>query len=167
MTEIQIPARYIVAGDFIGGLIVSSIRNLPEGDREFKLVTPGTTHVAVVRVEEKDLRGILFPVTKRGDDYNPNPRNALLGLPLSRPVQHPEPAPIAVYPAGTRVGNVRDFDRSMKVLFHCPDHPGVVYMSKDPFVSTWFVVEASGACDCHRPTGDYIVHEDYKPTRNG
>lgn len=43
-----------------------------------------------------------------------------------------------VYPAGTELRSIDRFDRSRKVLFHCPDHPQHVYASKDPFSSTWF-----------------------------
>lgn len=173
MEEILVPARHLHTGDHVWGYVVSEIRRFPGIDGvtthhlEFKFVVPFTTHSMTVTVQAKDENGILFPVTKRGDDHNPNPRNALLGLPLTPPKQYVTPQPIAVYPAGTEMSDVKHFDRSMKVLFHCPNHPEAVYASKDPYVSNWFSAAGSGVCNCHIPTGDYIVHEDYKPTRDG
>jgi hypothetical protein len=120
-----------------------------------------------VTIKEKDLDAIAFPLTKRGDDFAPNPRNAKLGLPPVTPKPYVAPEPIATYPAGTRISDVEHFDRSMKVVFYCPDHPQNVFASKDPYVSHWFLVEGEWcAMDCLAQVGDHIVHTDYKPTRN-
>lgn len=43
-----------------------------------------------------------------------------------------------MYPAGTRVGDIESFDRSIKVEFTCEKHDIGNWVSKDPFVSTWF-----------------------------
>lgn len=77
---------------------------------------------------------------------------------------HPAGKAIPVYPVGTRIGDVKHFDRGMKVAFHCPKHPKNVFSSKDPFSSSWFG-EGVPICDCN--TRDYVVFSEYKPTRNG
>ena len=84
---------------------------------------------------------------------------------------HPSstPQPIAVYPVGTRIGDVKHFDRGQKVVFHCPKHPARHWASKDPFSSSWFDAGKEFGdleeCDCN--TRDYVVKFEYKPTRNG
>jgi len=86
--------------------------------------------------------------------------------------------PIAVYPAGTPIEDVRHFDRGDKVIIRCKDHPQWLYASKDPYVSQWFpadraTVEAQqqGLLDeCQhtlRQRGQYEVAVEYKPTRDG
>lgn len=42
------------------------------------------------------------------------------------------------YPVGTHVVHVVQYDRTTKVAFGCKEHPGPVYMSKDPNCSAWF-----------------------------
>lgn len=163
---LRVPARHLQPGDHTGGYVISAAVTVPGHHRDFKFVLPFTTHSMKVRVFEGDLDAISFPLTKRGDDYNPNPRNRLLGLPETPAPVHVEPEPIAVYPAGTRIGDVKHFDRSQKVSFHCPKHPGNVFFSKDPYASTWF---GDSWCpnDCDVKFGDHIVDAEYRPTRNG
>lgn len=165
---LTVPARYLRAGDHTLGFAVSSTQEHEDGSREFRFVVPYKAHSMMVRVEEKDLDGVTFPLTMRGDDYSPNARNELLGLPPVPPKVYVAPEPIAIYPAGTRISAVDHYDRSMKVSFHCPDHPNNVFMSKDPYVSHWFLLSGDWCPDgCVAQVGDHIVHEDYKPTRNG
>jgi hypothetical protein len=150
------------------GYVVSEWQRLEDGGSQFKLVVPYTTHFITIVIREKDLDDIKFELTKRGDDYSPNRRNEILGLPLVPPPVYVEPEPIAIYPAGTRISDVHHFDRSMKVAFHCCDHPQNVFLSKDPYVSNWFKLEGAWCPDgCVAQVGDHIVHTDYKPTRNG
>ena len=167
---INIPARHITAGDHAWGFVISTTRNLPDGSREFTFVVPFQTTSMKGTVEARFLDTLSFPVTKRGDDYSPNRRNALLGLPPVEPKPYVAPEPIAIYPAGTRISDVEHFDRSMKVQFHCPDHPQNKFASKDPYVSHWFPATYDGTwCpeDCVAQVGDHVVSEDYKPTRDG
>lgn len=170
MTEaivLTVPARHLTTGDYFNGMTVMSIDRFVGKHCNFTLVIPHTTHTMVVSVQEKDLDAISFPLTKRGDDYSPNARNAALGLPPVTPVvTFTRPEPVAVYPAGTLMKHVKHFDRSIKVNFHCPTHPGNVWCSKDPYSSSWFSVQGTG-CECIHHVGDYIVSTDYKPTRNG
>lgn len=42
------------------------------------------------------------------------------------------------YPVGTHTCNIVRFDRGIKVIFECKDHPGPWYASKQPSVSAWF-----------------------------
>jgi hypothetical protein len=42
------------------------------------------------------------------------------------------------YAVGTNVRDIREFDRSIKVIFHCTEHPEFHYMSKQPSCSQWF-----------------------------
>lgn len=161
---LQIPAHLITCGDYINGHVVSMIQTDPEGAREFRLVVPHTTHSYKLKILFKDLQAVSFPVSQRGDSYSPNTRNAALGLPLEAPTEYVAPEPIAVYPVGTRVADVKEFDRSMKIEFHCSTHPKNVWVSKDPFASNWFK-SAGEWCNCS--PADMIVHSEYKPTRNG
>lgn len=51
-----------------------------------------------------------------------------------------------LYPAGTPISAIRQFDRSTKVSFHCAKHPeNGSFASKDPNVSRWF--GSSQPCD--------------------
>lgn len=43
-----------------------------------------------------------------------------------------------VYPEGTNIRNIKSFNRGIKVMFHCVEHPQYDYMSKDPFCSQMF-----------------------------
>lgn len=43
-----------------------------------------------------------------------------------------------VYPAGTNVRNIKEFNRGIKVRFACKEHPQYEYVSKDPFTSQMF-----------------------------
>lgn len=83
-----------------------------------------------------------------------------------------------VYPAGTPLEDVKVFDRGTKVLFKCTEHPQWTYASKDPYVSNWFPgdrvtgdAEFRGECNaCQhsiRTPGQYVLAEEYRPTRNG
>lgn len=79
------------------------------------------------------------------------------------------PSSLHIYPAGTRVSDVQEFDRSMKIVFCCPEHRMAVYASKDPYVSTWFPYSASTQpCppECLTRAGEQIVVMDYLPTSN-
>lgn len=169
MTEaLQIPALLITCGDHINGHSVMTIQTDQEGTRTFTLVVPYTTHTYKVAVLFKDLEAVSFPVTKRGDSYSPNTRNAALGLPLEAPKPYVEPEPIAVYQAGTKMSDVRHFDRSVHVQFRCPLHPESRYSSKDPYVSSWFAGQGMECPpECTARADDMIVTADYLPTRNG
>lgn len=165
--HITIPARHITAGDEFWGWKVFSLKNLPDGSREFNICIPYTSITQTITVKADQLDNVTYPVNKRGDTHSPNQRNKALGLPLEEPPVYVEPKPIAVYPAGTRISDVHHFDRGIKVVFHCPTHPHKTYMSKDPYSSSWFLTAASDQPDCTCPTGDHVVSIDYKPTRNG
>ena len=72
----------------------------------------------------------------------------------------------ATYPAGTLIGHVVKFDRSQHVQFRCPDHDTSVWVSKDPFVSSWFPA-SDETIDCPRTCGTmlryYAITDDYTP----
>lgn len=71
-----------------------------------------------------------------------------------------------IYPKGTPIGEVKEFDRGQKVVMVCKDHPLSVWASKDPYVSRWFAANREyEECDC--PLTNYVLDEDYSPTRNG
>ena len=166
---LTVPARHLTAGDSTHGFSVSHSQSFPDGSREFRFVVPYTTHSITVLVAAKDLDGVSFPLTKRGDAHSPSERNKALGLPedLHRPV-YTQPEPIAVYPAGTKIGDVKHFDRSQHIHFRCPLHPEARYSSKDPFVSSWFSAPFPEDHEgCSAGVGDYIVTSEYLPTRNG
>ncbi len=166
-----IPARLITPGDHFWGYVVSQTRNVWDGSREFKLVMPITTHSQMITIREQDLDFVTYPVTKRGDDYSPNARNAALGLPPVPLQVYVKPDAIASYPVGTKVKDIKHFDRSMKVAFVCPDHPASAWVSKDPFSSSIFPQFSDGFDDCQPgckiALGDYVVTHEYLPTRNG
>jgi len=162
---ITIPARHITAGDHFWGWVVFSLKNLPDGGREFNLCIPRTTTTQTITVKADQLDSVSYPVSQRGDSHAPNRRNELLGLPREEPPVYVEPEPIAVYPAGTKIGAVRHWDRGQKVVFHCPTHPHKTYMSKDPYFSNWFSSTPGEGCQCS--IHEYVVSIDYKPTRNG
>lgn len=168
-----IPARHIVTGDQFWGCVVSQTRNYPDGSRELKLVLPYTTHKQLISIREQDLDAVTYPVTTRGDEHAPSSRNILLGLPVVPPAPRVEPTPVAVYPVGTLVKTVLNFDRSMKIAFACPNHPQSAWMSKDPYSSSHFPQSSKTAVDCTSilrckiNVGDYVVTHEYKPTRNG
>lgn len=62
-----------------------------------------------------------------------------------------------IYPKGTPVGEVAQFDRSTKASFHCTKHPERVFASKDPFVSRWFGDGESCADDL----SEFVLAADY------
>lgn len=67
-------------------------------------------------------------------------------------------------PAGSRVADVRHFDRSQKLKFRCPNCPGSVWVSKDPYASSWFPASNETVdCprDCETRLVDYLVVDDY------
>lgn len=163
---LTVPARHLKTGDHFNGMTVSSWQRI-ETTHTWKLVVPFTTHSMTLTVEEKDLDAISFPLTKRGDDYSPNARNAALGLPPVPPKPYVAPEPIAVYRAGAKVGDVRHFDRGQHIKFRCPLHPEARYSSKDPYVSSWFSAPEVDHMHCSATTDDYILTADYLPTRNG
>jgi hypothetical protein len=71
-----------------------------------------------------------------------------------------------IYPAGTPITEVREFDRGQKVVFQCKDHPLSIWASKDPYCSRWFPARREyEECDCKLT--NYVLAEDYSPTRNG
>lgn len=169
---LTVPARHLTTGDHFNGMTVMSIdRSHAGGQITFKLVIPFTTHTMEITVLEKDLDAVSFPLTKRGDDYNPNPRNRALGLPPVPPKPYVAPEPIAVYPVGTRVEDIKHFDRSMHVLFACPKHRDSAWFSKDPWSSTIFP-QSLRTMDCG-PEGcrigleNFTLTHEYEPTRNG
>lgn len=77
----------------------------------------------------------------------------------------------SITPAGAKVSEVPGFDRSQKVHFHCPTHPGKKWVSKDPYSSTWFPAgpyDADAvACHCADKfhTDSFVVSQDYITTR--
>jgi hypothetical protein len=164
--HITIPARHITAGDHFWGWVVFSLRNLPDGSREFHIIVPYTAISQTLTVKADQLDNVTYPVTKRGDTHSPNRRNEALGLPLEEPPVYVEPKPIAHYPKGTPIGEVHHFDRGQKVSIECKNHPGKVYWSKDPYTSSWFS-NPDGVAECRCSTNDYLVAADYNPTRNG
>lgn len=167
---LTVPARHLQPGDHTAGFVVSQSRNFPDGTREFRLVVPYTAHHMTVTVREQDLDAVSFPLTKRGDDYSPNARNAALGLPPVPEKVYVAPEPVAVYPEGTQVQDIEHFDRSMKLVFRCPVHhdcEGKTFFSKDPYVSSWFSAGDYSPSDCDTPTDKYVLAQEYRPTRNG
>lgn len=75
---------------------------------------------------------------------------------------------MATYPAGTKLTEISHFDRSTKVLFHCPTHPEYKFRSKDPFVSAIFPGDAATSAAefqmvkfCQCPIGDHVTSEPY------
>ena len=75
---------------------------------------------------------------------------------------------MTIYPAGTKVVDIRHFDRSTKVSFQCSAHGGPVWFSKQPSCSNWFSREAEEvhACPCNllmyvttEPYDDGVVEE--------
>lgn len=167
---LMVPARYITSGDHFWGFSVFSIK-YERYWTGISLCIPGTTHTQTINIKRADLDAIIYPVTKRGDSYSPKARNTNLGQPLEKdaPAPYVAPEPVAVYPVGTRIGDVKHFDRGQKVVFHCPKHPARHWASKDPFSSSWFDAGKEFGdleeCDCN--TSDYVVKFEYKPTRNG
>lgn len=174
-TILTVTARHLQPGDHTMGMVVSSLSNYPDGSKEFKLVVPFTVHTMLVSVKEKDLDAVKFDLTKRGDTHNTAPRNKALGLPLElhqTVYKQTHVEPVATYPVGTKVQDIKHFDRSMKVAFACPAHPKSAWVSKDPYSSSHFpqsdeTVDCTGHRQCKIPVGDYVVTHEYKPTRNG
>lgn len=172
---LPISARHLTAGDYFFDWMVSSWQRTGSS-KEFTLITPGRANSFTLTVKAEKLDDVVFPVHKRGDSHSPTARNRAMGLPddLDRP-EPPKPAePIEIYTAGTRIENVRYFDRSIKVAFACPDHPRSKWVSKDPHSSTIFAQSdetidctAGEAGDCKVDLDDYILTHEYKPTRNG
>lgn len=75
---------------------------------------------------------------------------------------------MTTYPAGTKMFDILQFDRSTKVHFHCPTHPEYTFRSKDPFVSGIFpgdpataTAEFSMVKFCQCPIGEHVVTTDY------
>ena len=167
---LMVPARLVTGGDHIYGMSVYQTRNL-EGGIEINACIPRTTHSHSIRVSAEDADAVVYPVTKRGDSHSPAARNQALGMPVGRdaPPPYVAPEPVAVYPVGTRIGDVKHFDRGQKVTFHCPKHPVKHFASKDPFSSTWFDAgkEFGDMVDCDCNTRDFVIKYEYKPTRNG
>ena len=163
---LMVPARLITSGDHFWGMSVPQTRNMVGGDKMITMIIPRTAHGQTLIVEADALDEIYYPVTKRGDSHSPAARNIALGVPVEKdaPAPYVAPEPVAVYPVGTRIGDVEHFDRGMKVAFHCPRHPTNVFYSKDPFSSRWFG-EGDLICECN--TRDYVTTHEYKPTRNG
>lgn len=69
------------------------------------------------------------------------------------------------YPKGTHIMHIVTFDRSTKVAFECKEHPGPVYMSKQPSCSAWFpgneqarkIQDGLAKDPCHHTSSDYRV----------
>ena len=72
-----------------------------------------------------------------------------------------------IYPKGTPISQVEQFDRGQKVVIVCKNHPMSRWVSKDPYVSRWFATAVEyEECEC--PLSEsYVLDEDYSPTRNG
>lgn len=72
-----------------------------------------------------------------------------------------------IYPKGTPIKDVKEFDRGQKVVFQCKRHPDSIWASKDPYTSRWFAAKREyEECDCGLNL-TYVLAEDYSPTRNG
>ncbi len=71
-----------------------------------------------------------------------------------------------IYPKGEPIGDVKEFDRGQKVVFQCKDHPLSIWASKDPYTSRWFAARREYE-ECLCPLPNYVLAEDYSPTRNG
>jgi hypothetical protein len=61
-----------------------------------------------------------------------------------------------LYPIGTNIRDIARFDRGIKVVFACKEHPQYEYMSKEPGVSQWFPANEAarqlqwgGKDECH------------------
>lgn len=76
----------------------------------------------------------------------------------------------ATYPEETRIGDIATFDRSTKVQFTCTKHDIGEWLSKDPFISSWFPAwnnvdpfgnakHDANVCDC--PTGSLVTRAPY------
>lgn len=72
---------------------------------------------------------------------------------------------MTTYPVGTPVTAIKSFDRSTKVVFKCGlnDHSDShTWMSKDPFVSTWFIAGYDGSgYDCLCVAAEMVTAEEY------
>lgn len=64
-------------------------------------------------------------------------------------------------PKGAHVGEVINYDRSIKVVFHCRFHPTDVWVSKDPFSSQWFPSGAPHILPCDCPVNAHVLFQDY------
>ncbi len=76
------------------------------------------------------------------------------------------PVPL-VYAAGTRLGDVPEFDRSQHVTFRCSDHPEVQWLSKEPARSAWFpATDKAARCpqSCTVAADNYELVLDYTIT---
>lgn len=63
-----------------------------------------------------------------------------------------------IYPAGTALSAIAQFDRSTKVAFHCTKHPeNGTFASKDPFVSRWFGESAP----CEDDLSEFVTSAEY------
>lgn len=165
----NISARHLQPGDHINGTVISSKVLTANGGVKFLVTKPYTTESYEILVAGNKLDLVCFNVTLRGDSENPNPRNRALGLPEIVQGPYVAPEPIAIYPEGTHIKDIREFDRGQKVMFKCPQHPGI-FMSKDPYSSRWFPsTHDTKLCPqtCKAGIGDYVLVEEYKPTRNG
>lgn len=66
---------------------------------------------------------------------------------------------IEEYPVGTKISEIKEFDRSTKVWFSCPNH-ATTWASKDPWASSWFRMKGMGdQCNC--PVGDFETTHPY------
>lgn len=174
-TLLTVPARHLQCGDHLWGYSIYAWQKLENGDYKWDMVEPYTTKSFSLIVEEKKLDELSFPITKRGDAHSTSARNKALGLPedLHQTVyRDTRPEPVAVYPVGTRIEDVRHFDRSQHILFACPEHPHSAWSSKDPRSSSIFpqsdkTQDCTIARRCKVSIYDYVVTHDYKPTRNG
>lgn len=68
---------------------------------------------------------------------------------------------VTEYPAGTKLKDIKDFDRSTHVMFNCPNHSESKYMSKDPFCSSIFILDG-WANECNCPMGEHVTIELYR-----
>lgn len=80
---------------------------------------------------------------------------------------------MAKYPVGTDVRDVRGWDRGIKAIFECKDHPGIHYASKQPAISTWFPANQEAIdiqngkpdpCPHNIKTGTWVLAREYEAT---
>lgn len=68
-----------------------------------------------------------------------------------------------IYPEGTPISAILQFDRGTKVAFRCTKHPDATFVSKDPNVSRWF--GESEPCD--DDLSDFVTAAEYDDHEGG
>lgn len=84
---------------------------------------------------------------------------------------------MATFPINTDIHDITgEFDRGIKITFHCALHPEIEYRSKDPFVSQWFPANEitercefdaslmAEHCPCTLKNGIWLTSAEYTTT---